>query len=142
MFLLVACSLAVACVPRATPSAVEARIEEFLLAVRDQADGIGWDHLRGEVRASYPGGRDAWVRAMGAGDTSRMRWRIEDVSVDDAVGCGRVEFGDSRQHVPSTLFDDRLPALARVASDIGDGRFFICATVAPFPLDGGVHGVG
>ena len=141
IFLLLVCMFAAACAP-ASSRAVEARIDGFLAAVRDRTDGFGWDRLRDDVRASYPGGRSAWTAAMGAGDTSGLRWRIEDVSVDDYVGCARVHFDGSRQHVPPALFDDDLPAPARVASDVGDGSFRICATVGPLPFDSGVHGVG
>lgn len=140
--LLLACAIAAACVPATRAADVEARIDGFLAAVRDRTEGFGWDRLRDDVRASYPGGRSAWSQAMGASDTGGMTWRVDDVSVDDYVGCARVHFGASRQHVPPMLFDYRLPAPARVASDIGDGSFWICATVGPLPLDAGVHGVG
>ena len=141
--LLVACSLLGACVSQgARPSEVEARIAEFLIALRDRAEGMGWDHLRGDVRASYPGGQPAWIQAMRAADTGRLSWRIEGASVDDFVGCARVVFGDTAEGVPSALFDDQLPPAARVASRIDDAAFLICATTGPLPLDAGVHGVG
>lgn len=142
IFVLLACTFAAACAPAAREVDVEARIDGFLGAVRDRTDGFGWDRLRDDVRASYPGGQSAWIAAMGAGETSGLRWRIENVFVDDYVGCARVHFDGGRQHVPVALFDDDLPAPARVASDIGDGSFTICATVGPLPFDAGVHGVG
>ena len=144
LFLVViACSLFVACVPEtARPPEVESRIAEFLSAIRDEADGFGWHHLRDDVRASYPGGRAAWVQAIGAGDTSRLTWRIADVSVDDFMGCATVHFEDSTEHVPVALFDDELPPPARVLTHVGGGAFFTCATTGPFPFDAGVVGVG
>lgn len=144
IWVVVAATLAAACAfPReANPRDVEARISGFLIAVRDRADGSGWDHLRSDVRASYPGGRSAWIEAVGGRDTSGLTWRIEDVSVDDDIGCARVDFGTSRDSIPTTLFDKQLPPMARVASDVADGVLFICAKIGPLPLDAGIHGVG
>ena len=144
IWVVVAATLAAACAlpGRANPRDVEARISGFLIAVRDRADGSGWDHLLGDVRASYPGGRSAWMEAVGGRDTSGLTWQIDDVSVDDYVGCARVDFGTSRDSVPTSLFDKQLPPMARVASDVAAGVLFICATIGPLPLDAGIHGVG
>ncbi len=142
MVVVLACVPVAACGGVATHAEVQGRIAEFLVAIRDRADALGWDQLRDDVRASYPGRRAAWIQAMGAGDTSELTWRIDDVSVDDYVGCARVDFGESRHGVPTTLFDDNLPALARVASPLDKGAFYVCATVGPLPFDTGVHGVG
>lgn len=140
---LLASTVAAACVPPTSRAdAVEERIADFLVAVRDRTEGFGWDLLRDDVRTSYPGGRSAWIAAMEASDTGNLRWRIEDVSVDDYVGCARVHFEAGREDVPLTLFDDDLPAMARIAGDVGDGSFWICATVGPLPFDVGVQGVG
>lgn len=135
--------LIAACVSiEARAPAVDGRIADFLVAIRDRAGSLGWDQLRSDVRASYPGGRPAWLEAIERIDTSPLTWRIANVSVDDYVGCAEVDFGASREFVPPTLFDEQLPAAARVASPIGDGRFWICATVGPLPFDAGIHGVG
>lgn len=119
----------------------EVRIEAFLLALRTGQDGFGWNLLRDWVRAAYPGGGNAWVAAIESTDTSRLTWSIDDVTVDDFVGCARVTL-EPRDAIPFTLYDDALPAPARVATSLSSGPFFICATVGPLPWDVGVHGVG
>ena len=121
---------------------VEARIDAFLKAVRDGTDGSGWNHLRGDVKAAYPGGGNAWVAAIAQDDPSGLKWTIGEVTVDDFVGCARVDFGETRGEVPFTLYDDRLPAPARVAISLSSGPFHICATVGPLPFDAGIHGAG
>ena len=120
---------------------VEARIAAFLAAVRDGTNGSGWDLLRDDVRAAYPGGAAAWVEAIASTDTSALMFSIEDVTVDDYVGCARVTL-NPRDAIPFTLYDDALPAPARVASSLSSGPFLICATVGPLPWDAGIHGVG
>jgi hypothetical protein len=120
----------------------EARIDAFLAAVRDGTNGSGWNLLRNDVRASYPGGGEAWVAAITSADTSGLTWTVDDVVVDDYVGCARVEFGEARADVPLTLYDARLPAQARVATSLSSGPFHICVTVGPLPIDAGIHGAG
>jgi hypothetical protein len=82
------------------------------------------------------------MEAVGGRDTSGLTWRIDDVSVDDYMGCARVDFGTSRDSIPITLVDDQLPPMARVASEVAGGVLFICATIGPLPFDAGIHGVG
>lgn len=111
------------------------------MALRTGQDGFGWNVLRDWVRSAYPGGGNAWVAAIESTDTSRLTWSIDDVTVDDFVGCANVTL-EPREAIPFTLYDDSLPAAARVASSLSSGPFFICATVGPLPCDVGVHGVG
>ena len=111
-------------------------------ALRTGADGFGWNLLRDDVRRAYPGGAEAWIRAIDSVDTTNLRWSILNVDGDDFVGCANVDVGPDRSALPFTLYDDGLPAQARVASTLERGPFHICATVGPFPWDAGIHGVG
>lgn len=120
----------------------EARIQAFLANVRAQTNGSGWEELRAHVREAYPGGRAAWIQAVASSDTSGLTWTIGEITVDDYVGCARVEFGGDRAAVPLTLYDDQLPAPARVATSLSSGPFVICAKVGPLPWDAGVQGIG
>jgi hypothetical protein len=143
LFALVLATIAAGCQPQELRARdVEARIQAFLDAVRTGSDGFGWNLLEDDVRAAYPGGAEAWIEAIRISDTSDLSWTILDVEVDDFVGCASVDFGRNREGVPFTLYDDSLPARARVASTLERGPFHICATVGPFPWDAGIHGVG
>ena len=119
----------------------EARIEAFLLSLRTGQDGFGWNLLKDWARAAYPGGGNAWIAAIESTDTSGLTWSIDDVMVDDFVGCARVTL-EPRDAIPFTLYDDSLPAAARVATSLSSGPFCICAVVGPLPWDAGIRGVG
>lgn len=98
------------------PRDVQARIEAFLVDVREQRGGSGWSHLQGHVQASYPGGQAAWIQAIASSDTSGLTWTIGEVTVDDYVGCARVDFGADRADVPltsTTIGCPRRPAWQR-----------------------------
>jgi hypothetical protein len=137
-------AFAVGCAPAnaAREHEVQARIEAFLEALRTGREASGWNLLQDDVRAAYPGGAEAWIQAVRLGDPGGLSWTILDVTVDDFVGCANVDFGRSRDKVPFTLYDDGLPAMARIAASLSAGPFYICATVGPLPWDAGVHGVG
>ena len=121
---------------------VEARVQAFLEAVRTGKDAFGWNLLRDDVRAAYPGGSQAWVEAISTTDTRGLTWTILDVTVEEFAGCADVDFGRVRDAVPFTLYDDGLPPKARVAATLERGPLHLCATIGPFPWNTGIHGVG
>jgi hypothetical protein len=128
--------------PEVRAREVQARLQAFLEALRTGSDGFGWNLLRDDVRAAYPGGAAAWVESIRTTDTRNLTWSILDVTGDDFVGCANVDFGRDRSSVPFTLYDDGLPAEARVAATLEHGPFYMCATIGPLPWDTGIHGVG
>jgi len=122
--------------------AVAAQIEAFLVAVRDGSRGSGWDLLRADVKAAYPGGEAGWLRRIDRGVAARLTWGAIVVDqVDDGVGCGRVRIGLPPAKVPEALHDDELPPPARVANLTDTGEWYLCASIAS-GSGSGVHGVG